>query len=125
MKKIDRITKQKELKNNKKAQGLSLNMIVVGAIALIVLVVIIVLVIGYFHGWHPTHAVSPADCANLPSVNKISGVTCNWYPHKCGDFNQIDYTYVASDREDQDNSNENCCCTGKLENNKGSVTRSI
>ena len=93
---------------NKKAQGLSLNMVVIGAIALIVLVVILVIFIG---GMNPLKKhMKHAPCSSLSSKNtQLKGYSCSWSP-KCTGTNQEDYTAYVTPDDATTHTGQICCC---------------
>ena len=93
---------------NKKAQGLSLNMVVIGAIALIILVVILVIFIG---GMNPfKKQMKHAPCSQLKNKNKqVSG--CSWTDGStCTSTNQEDYTAYVTPEDATAHTGQICCC---------------
>jgi len=105
---------------NKKAQGLSLNMVVIGAIALIILVVILVIFIG---GMNPLKKqMKHAPCSQLSKENPNQlnpNFRCNWKPScKLGTVYHTqkaleDYTAYVTPEDATAHTGQVCCCTPK------------
>ena len=103
----------------KKAQGLSLNMVVIGAIALIILVVILVIFIG---GMNPfKKQIKHAPCSKLltenPNTIGADYQNCQWEP-SCNNIGEDDFTSYVTSNDAVAHAGQNCCCKEGLSSSK-------
>lgn len=91
---------------NKKAQGISINTIIIAAIALIVLVVLITIFTGNMGQWIKNifkiqHSV--CETTNVQGKTTLNG---HWSPNPCPEGKQV----YPADQDDQQAHNGQYCC---------------